>query len=103
MNDPFNKEKCNVCPVMLKTTEEEWLSFYLVKAIKIINQGDELFMEYGPEYWHYWPNFLTLSTEQQVECRNYYQLHDGDFYGPKETDVQIQAKASNGSKKGGKK
>ena len=32
MNDPFSKDKCNVAPVLLKTTEEEWLPFYLVKA-----------------------------------------------------------------------
>ena len=85
LNDPFNKKLVNCAVTLLKNANSEWMAFFLIRAVKVIKPKDELYMEYGPDHWMYSPNFNELSPDQQEICKEYYELEDDDFYGPKTT------------------
>ena len=85
LNDPFNKKLVNCAVTLVKNANSEWMGFFLIRAVKVIKPKDELYMEYGPDHWMYLPNFNELQPDQKVICKEYYELEDDDFYGPKTT------------------
>ena len=50
------------------------MKHYELRAIKKIQNGDELYIEYGKHYWCFLPHFESLNEDQKVLCIKYYEI-----------------------------
>jgi len=72
------EEKCyNAYAVCLKYEEtDKWLRQYEIRALKLISNHEEIFIEYGKDYWCYKPHFMALPEDQKSKCIEHYGIDD---------------------------
>ena len=77
LQDCFNDKGYNCEAVILKfEATDKWSRQYEVRAMKPIKNQEELFIEYGKEYWCYKPHFISLSEDQRAMCIEHYEIDD---------------------------
>ena len=94
INDGFDKKLNNVYAQFVRLAATGSLLPYVrILAKRQIKPGQEIFMEYGKQYWLWYPNFKTLPTEQAKKCVAYYKIEANEFHYPVEEEPAKKKKA----------
>jgi len=79
-NDAFDKELTNADMFVLRRDDnKDWVSWCVIIGRRNLEDGNEVFIEYGREYWCYRGNINTLSKESRVKCMAFYKIHESDI------------------------
>jgi hypothetical protein len=72
INDPFDQDKVNC---VLKIFDDH-SAIFITKDIK---RGDELFMEYGKEWWVSFLKKYKVSVDLESKAREFYDILDNEI------------------------
>ena len=82
INDPFDNRMYNVIGEGLKNSgesEDEWIPVVQIMATRKLKPKEELYLEYGKQFWCYRGNFDKLPVPQQLKCQDHYNIELEDF------------------------
>jgi len=80
-NDAFDDNLVNAdVQVMRQYSNDTWVSWCIITGRSNLEDGDEVFIKYGRDYWCYLGNINTLNAETRAKCMKYYNILESDLF-----------------------
>ena len=99
-NDCFDESLYNADAfVMRRDDNQEWVSWCVIVGRKNLEDGHEVFIKYGREYWCYLGNINSLSAESRLKCMEFYNIKETDLFDCEKEPERVHGSSSDNQKK----
>jgi hypothetical protein len=91
-NDPFDDQMVNADIHVIKNySGNNWADWCLIIGKESLEDGHEVFVRYGKQYWCFRPSFNTLSLSEKLKCMAYYKIKESDIFDAEEEPASAVA------------
>ena len=89
LNDCFDDSLYNADLNVLRRYENnEWVPWCVIIGRENLEDGNEVYIKYGRDYWCYIGNIDTLLGESRAKCMAFYNITDADLFDCEDEDDQ---------------